>query len=312
MSEYKPYLQEGIEIGLQKLLTRDDSVVIVCSDMARCVFSDDFIALHSNRIINLGIAEQNAVSFCGGLSSKGMRVVYVTFACFLTRRAFDELYNSIALPNYNVCCIGLKAGLSESGGASHLALNDIALMKTLPNFCLYEASSAAQLCNLINSDKLKNSPSYIRVCYEHDLLYNIKFDHSNFEQGYIVATNRTENAILVTGRFLSRAMHLSQLLNKKHGIKTTVIQVFQIFPVDTSLVEYLLEYTSIYVIEEHSSSGGLYDEILKGLYRKSNAHVYSLAVDTADYRSGHCHDLMNFYGLNVKNILKKIEISNRM
>lgn len=308
MGKQNLYVQEGLEFGLIKLLCDSRDVYIVCSDMAKCALSDDFLEAYGDRIIDLGIAEQNAVSFCGGLASQGIRVIYITFACFLTRRAFDQLYNSIALPNYRVFFIGLKAGLSEAGGASHLALNDISLVKSLPNFYVFETASALQLENLINSNIIWEHPTYLRLVYEDDFHYNIEYNHKQFNEGFVSIATKARNVILVSGRMLSRAIHLCNVLKTKLNIEVSVVQIYQIFPISLTLSSFLQDSSNIFVIEEHSNIGGLYDEVLRMMH--SNQYfrgcIYSISVEGNDLRSGNGYDLLDLYGLNVKKSLAKI------
>lgn len=308
MNKQNLYIQEGLEIGLLKLLQESRDVYIVCTDMAKCAFSDDFLETYSDKILGLGIAEQNAVSFCGGLASQGAKVIYITFACFLTRRAFDQLYNSIALPNYSVVFVGLKAGLSEEGGASHLALNDISLVKALPAFHIFEAASALQLKNLINSDVIWEQPTYLRLPYEDDFHYNIEFNHQKFDEGFVSIATKEKNVILVSGRLLSRAIHLCSVLKTKLSINASVVQVYQIFPVSPMLSSFLQDVSNVFVLEEHSNIGGLYDEVIRlmhcNLYFKGR--IFSISVEGNDLRSGHGYALLDFYGLNVQKCLAKI------
>lgn len=304
----KLYLQEGVELGLNEVLENNDNTLIVCSDMAKCIFSDGFLTKWKRRILDIGICEQNSVSFCAGIAAKGIKVYYVTFAAFMLRRAYDQLYNSIGATNFPVTLIGLKSGLSESGGASHVITNDVLLVKTIPDIDIYEFSSALQLKNFLCLSAKNKKSEYIRVCFESNGAYNIQYDNKSFDDGYKIINEVCSDTIITSGRILPRVIHAVKLIERENGIKFGIIQVYRLKPINEYIYSLIVNCKNIIIIQEHDQFGSIYSELCEKFVNSTHfrGKISSFNRNYGVVSSGNTDELIDNFSLSATKIRCKL------
>ncbi len=149
--------------NLVRFATGTPEVGVLSADLTSSCEADDFRAAFPERFFSLGMAEQNALSFAGGMAREGFAPFFHTFAVFICRRAFDQLAMSIAYPNLPVRLIGFLPGVTTPGGATHQAIDDLALIRTLPNFTLLECGDATEVESVLEVAHAVPGPVYVRM-----------------------------------------------------------------------------------------------------------------------------------------------------
>lgn len=236
------------------LARKDKNIVLITPDMGFSVlepFFDEF----PERAINCGIAEQNAVSIASGLALMGKKPYVYTIIPFLTGRAYEQVRLEVAYMNTNVKLIGIGAGFTYgAAGATHHAIEDISLMRTLPNMtvcCPGDNNEAEQIIRkTVNNDK----PMYIRIGRHNRGI----FDNNTIEIGKASIIEKGEDiAIISTSNMLPDAYDYCQKL-KSEGRKPYLISMHTIKPLDKKrLLSIINKGVEIHTLEEHSIIGGL-------------------------------------------------------
>lgn len=236
------------------LARKDKDIVLITPDMGFSVlepFFDEF----PERAINCGIAEQNAVSIASGLALMGKKPYVYTIIPFLTGRAYEQVRLEVAYMNTNVKLIGIGAGFTYgAAGATHHAIEDISLMRTLPNMtvcCPGDNNEAEQIIRkTVNNDK----PMYIRIGRHNRGI----FDNNTIEIGKASIIEKGEDiAIISTSNMLPDAYDYCQKL-KTEGRKPYLISMHTIKPLDKDIIlELVNKGVEIHTLEEHSIIGGL-------------------------------------------------------
>lgn len=236
------------------LARKDKDIVLITPDMGFSVlepFFDEF----PERAINCGIAEQNAVSIASGLALMGKKPYVYTIIPFLTGRAYEQVRLEVAYMNTNVKLIGIGAGFTYgAAGATHHAIEDISLMRTLPNMtvcCPGDNNEAEQIIRkTVNNDK----PMYIRIGRHNRGI----FDNNTIEIGKASIIETGEDiAIISTSNMLPDAYDYCQKL-KTEGRKPYLISMHTIKPLDKDIIlELVNKGVEIQTMEEHSVIGGL-------------------------------------------------------
>lgn len=236
------------------LARKDKDVVLITPDMGFSVlepFFDEF----PERAINCGIAEQNAVSIASGLALMGKKPYVYTVIPFLTGRAYEQVRLEVAYMNTNVKLIGIGAGFTYgAAGATHHAIEDISLMRTLPNMTVCCPGDNNEAEQIIRETVMNNKPMYIRIGRHNRGI----FDNNTIEIGKASIIEKGEDiAIISTSNMLPDAYDYCQKL-KSEGRKPYLISMHTIKPLDKEcLLSIINKGVEIHTLEEHSIIGGL-------------------------------------------------------
>ena len=141
----------------------NEKAIVLSGDLTTSCEIDEFRNAYPERFLSLGLMEQNMMSFAAGLAREGLIPMVHTFSVFMYRRALDQIEMSIAYPNLPVKIFGFLPGVTTPGGASHQALNDIAVMRSLPNMSVIETGDATDVESVLELSKNINGPVYIRM-----------------------------------------------------------------------------------------------------------------------------------------------------
>lgn len=244
-------------IALPKLAENDEKIIVLTADLGVLSGLERFKNTFPDRYLNMGIAEQNMIGVAYGLANEGNCVFATTYATFLTMRCFEQIRNNLGLLKGNVKLIGSSAGMAmETSGNCHHAIEDIALMRAIPNMTVLSPADGLEAIKILEAAYEIQGPVYIRltgglncpIVYKEDFEY--KIGRVNIlEQGEGVA-------LLATGTLVGEALKAAKLL-KEVGIMPTVIDVHTIKPLPQSLDLIFKEYEFIITAEEHSIIGGL-------------------------------------------------------
>lgn len=241
---------------LQELAKEDDRIFLLTADVGFLVF-ERFMKEFPDRYLNVGVAEQNMIGVAAGLSMSNKVVYAYTIAQFLTTRCYEQIKLDLCYQNANVKLVGSGAGLTYGSlGATHHAIEDISLMRSLPNMCIICPGSPIESRYAIKASLEYEGPMYIRLSKSDPPVRedtNIDFQ---IGKGIILKRGGDLN-ILATGNMLENAKVIVERL-KKEDINASLISIHTIKPLDTKLIEELA-YSGkpMFTLEEHSIIGGL-------------------------------------------------------
>lgn len=300
-------LRDKIGEFLCEFAQNDDRIYVIDSDLAKSTKTLEFEKAFPKRFVETGIAETSAMSIAAGLASEGQIPFYVNFAIFVAGTAWTQLRQA-AYANLNVKMIGTYAGMDNGkDGASHHANEDLALVRTIPNVKILVPSNAKEMKESIKIAIEYNGPVYIRIA--RDNVPNVEFNtNAQMGKANIVEDLGNDFALIYEGTSANIAYEGFEALKQK-GYKGKLINIFSIKPLDVNLINMLAnEVKGIVTIENHSVIGGLGGAIAEILAQKSNhAPISYVGVEDIFTESGTATEVKKKYGLNVENIVSKVE-----
>jgi transketolase len=253
-----PYLTELKPYGraLLDLARRRDDVLCLSGDLTRQCEIDLFQAEIPERFIHGGMAEANMMSMAGALARCGHIPFVHTFGVFATRRPFDQIANAIAYPNLPVRLIGFMPGVSSPGGPSHQAIDDVALMRALPNMTVVDVADAVEVRQVVGAIVDVPGPVYVRL-KRGEIPVIFDDDHALSLDRADVLTEGTDVALFANGMMLGSALAAARTLGAD-GVSVSVVNVPVVKPLDTATVQGIAaEVKVVLTAENHSIIGGL-------------------------------------------------------
>ncbi len=291
--------------ALKELGGNNKNIVVLDADLSGSTKTSVFAKAYPERFFNVGIAEQNLVGTAAGLATAGKVPFASTFAVFATGRAFEIIRNSVCYPKLNVKIAATHAGLTVGeDGATHQALEDISLMRSLPNMVVLNPADAVETKQCIFKAAEHNGPVYIRLGRAK---VPVIFDESyEFEIGKGVELKEgTDVTIIATGVMVEKALSASEELAKE-GISARVINMASIKPIDEDIIiKAAKETKGIVTVEEHSIIGGLGSAVAEVVAEKQPTRIIRIGTMDTFGESGDGFKLLEKYGLNVENIINK-------
>ncbi|MFH1581015.1 MAG: transketolase family protein [Pseudomonadota bacterium] len=309
MSKEMMYQRDVYGKTLVELGKEDKSIVVLDADLSGSTRTSFFKQEFPDRFFNFGVAEQNMISTAAGLASCGKTVFASTFAMFAAGRAWDQLRNSVCYSNMNVKLVATHAGVTVGpDGATHQALEDIALMRVIPNMTVIVPCDGPQTKDAIKAAAKMKGPVYVRL--GRAKVPTIE-GLGNFELGKAnVLKNGKDIAIFSCGIMTEQAIIASEEL-LKFAIECSVINIHTIKPIDVDTINNITKQVdSIIICEEHSVIGGLgcaIEEVIAGAGR--SVRVARIGVNNRFGQSGSSKDLLREYKLRAEDI---IEIAKKL
>jgi transketolase len=299
--------RSGFGAGLSELGKTNANVVALCADLTGSLKMDDFQKNHPERFFQIGIAEANMIGIAAGLTIGGKIPFTGTFANFSTGRVYDQIRQSVAYSNKNVKICASHAGLTlGEDGATHQILEDIGLMKMLPNMtvispCDYNETKAATIA-IADYE----GPVYLR--FGRPKVPNFTDPNKKFVIGKADILNEGKDVtIIATGHLVWKAIEAGKALAAK-GIDAEIINMHTIKPLDEQTVLQSIGKTKCVVTaEEHMMNGGLGDSIAQLLVRKMPAPLEMVAVNDTFGESGQGEELLTKYHVNTPDIVAAVE-----
>lgn len=285
-----------------------ENIVVLDADLACCTMSATFAQKYPERFFNIGIAEANMMAIAAGFATTGKNVFASSFAMFAAGRAWEQVRNSIAYPELNVKVVGTHSGVSVGeDGATHQALEDIAIMRAIPGMLVVSPSDAVETRAAVAALAAYTGPAYLRVG-------RIPADIINDEPGYsfdlFKARQMREGndaAILATGLMVQEALKAHDIL-KAQGIAARVINVHTIKPLDEETVLAAAAETGCLITaEEHNVIGGLGSAVAELLTEKYPTRLVRIGMQDEFGKSGKPADLFQKFGLNANNIAAQVK-----
>lgn len=309
MKEYKILAEKdtrsGFGEGLLEAGKENPNVVALCADLSPSVRMDLFQKEFPERFIEVGIAESNMVSIASGMALSGKIPFVGSFAAFSTGRTYDQIRQSVAYSDTNVKIAGSHAGITlGEDGATHQILEDIGLMRMMPNMVVINPCDFTQAKQATIAAARYNGPVYIR--YGRPKVPVFLTEDTPFEIGKALMLNEGKDvSIFATGHLVWQAILAAQELEKE-GISAEIINIHTIKPLDNEAILTSVKKTGCVVAcEEHLYNGGLGDSIAQLLARNYPSPMEYVGIDDQFGESGKPMQLMDKYGLNAKNIIEK-------
>ena len=296
-------IREAFGKTLVSLGEKDKDIMVITADVGDSSRASYFRERFPDRYFNVGISEQDMVNFAAGLSAVGKKPVVVGFAMFLMR-AWEQMRNSIGRMNLNVKVFVTHSGYSDSGdGSSHQALEDIALMRVIPNFKVVVPADAAEVersMEVVMNDK---GPLYYRMGRDYSPPITSTLDYK-FEIGKAYVIKEGDDlAIMGAGVVLWDALKAAEELERM-GISTAVINVPSIKPIDSSTIEYFARKTGrVLTVEEHSVYGGVGSAIAEVVVKTYPVPIRFIGATNFGRSARSQRELLDYYGITAKNIV---------
>lgn len=292
---------------LVKLAKNNKNIYVVSMDLKSSLFLEDFAKKYPRRFIECGVAETNAAAVAAGLAKTGKTVFLASFSCFSPAINWNTIKQSICYNHANVKIIGSHAGLQSGDlGATHQMLEDLALMRSLPNMEVFSPIDAVETAKLVKTISYSKKPSYIRLV--RPSTPNIFPNRFEFIIGKSHVLRHGKNITIIGhGPILEEALKVRKLFKKK---SIEVINCSSIKPLDSKTILRSIKKTKkLICLEDHQKNGGL-GEAVAALILENNlsCKFIHLAVDNSFGQSAKDpKELYDYYGIGFENLIAAIQ-----
>lgn len=295
------YGKKLVELGKE-----NKDIVVLDADLATATKTELFKKEFPDRFFDMGIAEQDMLSTAAGMATCGKIPFASTFAVFAAGRAYDQIRNSICYPKLNVKICATHSGISVGeDGATHQMIEDIGLMRGLPNMTVLSVSDDIETKWAVEEILKIDGPVYLRLGrLASPIIYE---ENQKFEIGKgIQIGDGCDATVIATGLMVSEAIKAKEEL-EKNGIDIRVVDMHTIKPIDRELiVKCAKETKKIITIEDHSIIGGLGTAVCEVLTEEYPCKVTRLGMKDTFGKSGKAEKLLEYFGLDKNGIIKEI------
>ena len=306
MKDEKKATRQSYGETLEILGEKYRDIVVLDADLSTATKTINFAKKFPQRFLDMGIAESNLMGTAAGMATTGKVPFASTFAVFAAGRSYDQIRNSICYPNLNVKICATHAGITVGeDGATHQMLEDLALMRTLPNMKVLSPSDDVQTKWAIEEAYKLEGPVYVRLSrLATPIIYE---ENKKFEFGKMVQIgDGTDACIFATGDVVAEALKAKEELEKR-GINVRVIDVHTIKPLDEEMILKCAQETKRLIsLEDHSVIGGLGSAISEVLTTKYPTKLERIGINDTFGKSGKAEELLDYYGLNAEAIIYKL------
>ena len=293
--------------ALKRLGEINKNVVVLDGDLSGSTMTKTFKSAFPERFFNIGIAEQNMMGAAAGLAIDGKIPFASTFAMFGAGRAFEIIRNSICYPKLNVKVAVTHAGISVGeDGASHQSIEDISLMRSIPNMTVIVPCDAVEADKAVFAAAEFNGPCYLRMVRPATNI--ITNNDTPFKIGKAnVLREGKDICIFAAGIVVPEALEAAQMA-EKDGVSVTVVNIHTIKPIDRDIiVEMAKKHKKLISVEEHSIIGGLGSAVSEVLTDEYPSKLIRLGIKDTFGESGTVNELMNKYKLNAASIYEALK-----
>lgn len=306
----KQATREAYGKALAELAKSNPNIVVLDADLSKSTKTAEFKKVAPERFFNMGIAEANMMGVAAGISTCGKIPFVSTFAMFAAGRAFEQIRNSICYPKLNVKICATHAGLTVGeDGATHQAIEDLSLMRSIPNMVVINPSDGIETKEAIKAIAEYQGPCYVRLgrMAVEDINTN---ENYKFEIGKgIKLSEGNDVSIIATGIMVEIALKAKEKLLSE-GINARVINIHTIKPIDSDLIiEAAKETGAIVTVEEHSIIGGLGSAVTEVVSEYCPVPVLRIGVNDTFGESGKPNELLDKYGLTCEKIVEKVKMA---
>ena len=300
-------LRESFGRGLARAGEKSPSVVALVADLTNSVGFGEFAEKFPDRFVQVGIAEQNLVTVASGMAHVGKIPFAGSYAAFNPGRNWEQIRTTVCINDVPVKIVGSHAGVNVGpDGATHQMLEDIALMRVLPNMVVIAPGDAVEAEQVAMAMARDDRPNYVRLPRSES---PVIFDKSHrFEIGRAYTLHRGHDITLLgTGTMTAQLLIVADMLAKKR-ISCDVIHVPTIKPLDKkTIIKSARKTGRVVTVEEHQIAGGFGSAIAELLSSEAPASVKRIGIDDEFGQSGTPDELLDFYGLTADRILELIK-----
>lgn len=292
---------------LLELGKENKNVVVFDADLSTATKTNLFAKEFPDRFFDMGITEQNMISTAAGIATCGKIAYASTFAVFAAGRAYDQIRNSVCYPKLNVKICATHAGVTVGeDGATHQMLEDISMMRTLPNMTVISTSDDIETKWAVKEISKINGPVYLRLSrLATPVIYN---EDQKFEIGKAIQIgDGTDATIFATGVTVSEALKAQEQLKEK-GIDVRVVDIHTIKPIDRDIIiKCAKETKKLISIEDHNVVGGLGSAISEVLTDECPTKLIRLGINDTFGKSGNAVELMEYFGITAEKIIEIVK-----
>jgi transketolase len=298
-------LRNGFGEGVVEAGEMDERVVVLCADVRDSVRASAFQERFPERYIEVGVAEQNLAGIASGLANYGKIPFITAYAVFSPGRNWEQIRTTIALSDLPVKIIGMHTGVSVGpDGATHQALEDITLMRVIPNMTILVPCDKEEARKAVLSASKNKKPTYIRFTRHKTPVFTTK--ETPFEIGkaeYLWRSAEPQVAIMGAGPLLYEALHAAKILESR-GIGSSVLNLHSIKPMDIpKVLEAVRDAKCVVTVEEHQILGGVGGTIAEILVQNNPVPQEMVAIHDAFGQSGTATELLEHYRLTTQGIV---------
>ncbi|PIR82757.1 transketolase [Candidatus Kaiserbacteria bacterium CG10_big_fil_rev_8_21_14_0_10_59_10] len=298
--------RDGFGKGAVEAGKADERVVVLSADLAESTRAEWFQKEFPERFVEMGVAEQNMATVAAGMANYGKIPFITSYAAFSPGRNWEQIRTTIALNNVPVKVCGMHAGVSVGpDGATHQMLEDIALMRAMPNMTVFSPCDAEEARKATLSAARLKGPAYLRFGREKTPVFTTA--DTPFEVGKANVLWRAGEitvALFATGPLVHNALLAARELEKE-GIASAVVNVHTIKPLDTeTLVRLAREAGAVVTIEEHQVQGGLGGAVAECLAREAPTPIEFVGVQDSFGQSGAPDELIAHYRMDAAHIIE--------
>ena len=302
-------LREAYGRELLEIAREDERVVALDADLCGSTMTKFLQDEIPERFFEMGIAEANMVSVAAGLALSGKIPFVNTFSVFAAGQPYNQIRQGIALPNLNVRIVGSSCGLSDAGdGATHQSIEDIAIMRAIPNMTIVEPVDAEETRKVVRVSLQYQGPIYIRI--NRSSLPVLTNSDTPFSIGKMnLITEGSDFTIFASGSMVSQSLKAREILEKE-GLTIRIINANTIKPLDKNqVIEYSKNVKGVIAVEEHSIIGGLGSAVSELLCDKKIS-ITKVGIEDQFGQSATSHEeLLEYYNLTPQAIVNKIKAS---
>lgn len=287
---------------------KNKKLIILSADLGRSSGLARFKIEFPNQYISIGISEQNLIGVASGLADEGYKVFVTSFAPFLSMRASEQIRMNLGYMKHNVNLVALGSGLSMGFlGNSHFGLEDIAIMRTIPNLNITCPADCSELGKVLNDYAFNDrGPSYIRLTGVPGSV-NVYEKNYKYRFGKNITLSKGSDVLILSHGSILGQIKLSLNTLKKSKISAELVNIVSLKPIDESIIKLLTKYKKIITFEEHTSVGGLGSIIAEKILKyKINSQLYSFSLPDKFGPTAKYDHLLKYHGLDASGITKKI------
>ena len=292
--------------ALLELGRENKDIVVLDADLSTATKTELFAKEFPERFFDMGIAEQDMMSTAAGFATCNKIPYASTFAIFAAGRAYDQIRNSICYPNLNVKICATHSGITVGeDGATHQMLEDISIMRTIPNMTVISTSDDTQTKWAVKEISKIQGPVYLRLSrMATPIIYE---ENQKFEIGKAIQIGEgTKASIIATGDVVAQAIKAKEELEKQ-GIETRVIDVHTIKPIDKDMIiKCAKETEKIITVEDHNVIGGLGASVCEVLSEEYPCRVIKMGIKDKFGKSGKAEELMKEYEITAQDIIENV------
>lgn len=292
--------------AMEKLFLSDDKVVYLDADLMGSLKTQELWEKYPSRVFNCGIQEANMVGVAAGLYLAGYKPYIHSFAPFITRRVFDQVFLSVGYGHKRVHLIGSDAGImATDNGGTHMCFEDIAMMRTIPNACIVDVTDGTMLTNMLETTKDWDGVTYFRTARRNVPDVYERNTHFSIGKGFVL-TDGDDLTVIASGVMVATALDAAQQLAEQ-GIHVRVVDPVTIKPLDEELVIQCAQETgAIVTAENHSIHGGLGGAVAELLAERHPVPVLRIGVRDQFGQVGPEAFLREQYHLRAEDIVEQV------